>query len=274
MKRSGKNKDKKCVLSIDVGLLNLAVCCVHLNDDEGDILSQFDILLWELINVVGGGSDIPEGPCKYLVGDRNCKRKGTCLDGDGLLCKQHAKACNVAVPVVKKIQVKNINMQDIVLKILNALDDLCYRYHDLLQQVDSVVIEKQPMENKKMQMVSHIVYAHFIRFYNGRVPVTLLPAYHKLSVYDGPTVPCTLKTKYAQRKFLGVQYTVWFLENKVCDHVSWMTLFKGQSKKDDLADAFLQGLFSLVGVAQVDQDGSSGGTPRKVRKYRKKKLHF
>ena len=52
------------------------------------------------------------------------------------------------------------------------------------------------------------------------------------------------KTKYSERKKMGIQKCLELLNNDG-SYISWMDYFKTHSKKDDLADSFLQGLWYM-----------------------------
>ena len=70
----------------------------------------------------------------------------------------------------------------------------------------------------------------------------MINARNKLKAYTGPKIECDIKDKYKRTKFLGIQYCLAMIseqENK------WLTLFNDTKKKDDLADAYLQGIYVL-----------------------------
>ena len=66
----------------------------------------------------------------------------------------------------------------------------------------------------------------------------------KLKVYKGPAVICPYvdekKNKYKINKFLSIAYTKKMIENEKED---FQDLFNNSKKKDDLADAYLQGIY-------------------------------
>ena len=76
--------------------------------------------------------------------------------------------------------------------------------------------------------------------------IELINARNKLKAYTGPKIECDIKDRYKRTKFLGIQYCLAMIsgqgnkqENK------WLTLFSDTKKKDDLADAYLQGIYVL-----------------------------
>ena len=241
-----------CILSIDIGVLNLAICCVK------KLENLYEIVAWNLINVMET-PNLESLTCNY-----GCKQKAySTTDGENL-CIRHAKKKEKVVMKPKKVKIKNLCVQELVFNLLNALDKLTAENQTIWNLVTAIVIEKQPIENKKMQMVSHIVLGHFVRYFNNSIPISLMPAYHKLNVYNGPVIICNLKTKYAQRKYIGVQQTQWFLQNEVFSNEKWLTIFNNSKKKDDLADSFLQAIFSLK-PSYIKQN---------KRVYKKRKLRY
>ena len=72
--------------------------------------------------------------------------------------------------------------------------------------------------------------------------VILFSARNKLKIYDGPVVECNIKNKYSKRKYLSVEYTKYFVK----DMQKWFAFFNTHTKKDDLADSYLQGLYYLL----------------------------
>ena len=83
--------------------------------------------------------------------------------------------------------------------------------------------------------------------------IITISAKRKLSVYDGPHVPCTVKDPHGRNKFLGISYCRYMLHNDLTDeflepfvpYKDWIGFFESVKKKDDIADAFLQGAWYL-----------------------------
>ena len=73
------------------------------------------------------------------------------------------------------------------------------------------------------------------------INIVSVEAKHKLTIYEGPSLSCTLKTPYARNKWYGEKYCEWWLR----DYTSMLNYFKTFTKRDDLADAFLQGVWYL-----------------------------
>ena len=116
--------------------------------------------------------------------------------------------------------------------------------------VKYVLIENQPaLKNPVMKSVQMIIYTFFIM--NGVMnkessieEVFMVNARNKLKVYKGPFVICPYnddkKNRYKKNKFLSVKYTEEMIKE---DEQKFQDLFDSSKKKDDLADAYLQGIY-------------------------------
>lgn len=268
------------ILSIDIGLLNLALCIV----EKRPVLKEPTVSMhvWSLLNTLNDTSQTAPLSivyCSQDVAGRGCKRKAQWRHPRQELyyCTQH-KPPDTELKELKrtkkKTSVKNMSNQTITWKLLCILDQFCEANKELLSRVTTVVIEKQPLENRKMQLTSTVVFSHFVRYFTNTVPVVLLPAYHKLSMYDGPEIVCNLKTLYAKRKFESVEHTKWFLNNRVVDSAPLIKFLDGHKKKDDLCDAFLQGLYYLSTKGTNSAKTSSSTFTQRGGRRRRKKLHF
>lgn len=124
------------------------------------------------------------------------------------------------------------------------LEKIQYTYDnhlDLFQQLSNIVIELQPKINQKMKFVSHIIYGKLVELLKDQPTIIrFVRASQKLHAYTGPFIECKLKGKYAQRKWLSVEYTKWFLENAFCDtqKEKWNQHFLLHQKKDDMSVNF------------------------------------
>jgi hypothetical protein len=101
--------------------------------------------------------------------------------------------------------------------------------------------------NSKMVFTSHILYATLVELFKDKIPIRFVRASQKLKAYTGPEIICTLKGSYAKRKWLSIQYCIWFLQNKFDENISsiWLPIFQQHQKKDDLSDVFLMAINML-----------------------------
>ena len=76
--------------------------------------------------------------------------------------------------------------------------------------------------------------------------VFMVNARNKLKVYKGPFVICPFnddkKNKYKKNKYLSIKYTEKMIEDED-DEIK--EIFNVSKKKDDLADAYLQGIYLI-----------------------------
>ena len=213
-------------LSFDVGIKNLAFCSL---DDNKKILD------WGIIN-------LDKNPiCQCGLQKECCKSSTfivTCDNGDKKYsCTTHTKKYK------KKKKMNNdrdiFNLSKIMINELNLKED--FLNHEI------ICIENQPaLKNPVMKTVQMILYSYFmIEGATKDKPVEqvhMINARNKLKVYKGPEIDCKFTDKYKKNKYLSVEYTKVMIlkeDNKFID------LFTTCKKKDDLADAYLQGIYFI-----------------------------
>ena len=234
------------LLSIDVGIKNLAVCVI-----EFDASGNNKILEWVIINSI---QDLLDNQLTCCVTKKGvlCKKVAVnkVILGDKVLGFCHLKNCQKEVKgSYSKKQIKKykkINANHIALSLLgkniyhglNSLDNLL--------DLDFVIIENQPvLKNPKMKSVQMIIYSYFLFSKESKKlnhSLILFNARSKLKIYDGPEIECKQKNKYSQRKFLSVEYTKYFLNKNPYNKKNWSEIFSKSKKQDDLADSYLQAL--------------------------------
>ena len=115
-----------------------------------------------------------------------------------------------------------------------------------LNGVTHVLIENQPaLKNPVMKSIQMIIYTFFVmdgvmKEDSSIETIHMVNARNKLKVYKGPPVECNKKGKYAQNKYLSVVYTKEMIKEEEDEFIK---LFDESKKKDDLADAYLQGVY-------------------------------
>ena len=213
-------------LSFDVGIKNLAYCSLT-NDKK--------ILDWGIINL----DKNPQCQCGL---QKECQKSATfmvtCDNGETKYsCTTHTKKYK------KKKKLNNdrdiFNLSKILINELNLKTD--FLNHDV------ICIENQPaLKNPVMKTVQMILYSYFMiegATKNKLVEqVHMINARNKLKVYKGPPVECKYKEKYKRNKYLSVEYTKNMILN---EEKKFIDLFKDSKKKDDLADAYLQGIYFI-----------------------------
>lgn len=264
------------ILSIDVGMKNLAFCLFNIQDDL-----TYKIELWDVLDLCKQEKFI----CKELKKNGEpCNKKAKYCKFDCFYCKSHAKNKNYIIPNVelnkkklkkmKLIKLKELAKRhqffnqkkikkDDLLKIIN--DKLTESYFDTISQIkatdlnlvqygrnlmkqfnhtlknikiDGVIVENQigPLA-LRMKTLQGMIMQHFIE---KNIPlVEEVSATNKLREFLG-----TKKTTYAERKKASIVFTRSTLVKEKLEH-HWIEHFNNHKKKDDLADSFLQGRWYL-----------------------------
>jgi hypothetical protein len=263
------------VLSIDVGIKNLAYCLLESREDK-----TFDILQWDVLNLCG---EEPKCQCET-------KKKGICnakarySEGNNYYCKSHAKKSEFLIPTseISNIRLKKKKIKDLIdfanlyeikydqparkdklretiesyLKdrLLNNVTSQSANAIDLIQlgivlrdrldkelpmdNIDQVIIENQisPIANR-MKCLQGMISQYFIM--RGKEKISFISASNKLKPFIG-----NRKTTYAERKKLGVDISTGLLVDSSCNS-DWVHTINTHKKNDDLADSFLQGIWYL-----------------------------
>jgi len=264
------------ILSIDVGMKNLAFCLFYIKDSM-----EFEILKWDVLNLC----EEKEYLCKELKKDgKQCNKKAKYFKKGKYYCKTHAKNKKYQIPDSKcnKYNIKKKNVIDLrklvknfkietkkkPLKkdLLNILTDYFdSKFFDIVsktktkdmnlvsygrnmrklfnktlekEDIDIVCVENQigPLA-LRMKTLQGMIMQHFIEL---EVPlVEEVSATNKLKDFLD-----LKKTTYSERKKLSIKYTEDILVNNNNLH-KWIKVFSEHKKKDDLADSFLQGRWYL-----------------------------
>ena len=228
-------------LSFDVGIKNLAFCLLEKEEDN-----KTKILDWGILNIC------TDEVCDHVsTNGSKCDKSAKCfIVGSGFkLCSAHMK--QKAYEGVKKKNIPKLKnpMLDLGSKIVQTLEK-----KEFFLECDNIIIENQPaLKNPTMKSVQMLLYSYFlIRGFTNEDKnvknIEMINARNKLKAYpkEAPVVPCEITDKYKRTKYLGIEYTKWMMENTTEVSDDFKKLFQGSKKKDDLADAYLQGMFWLM----------------------------
>mgnify|MGYP003326067810 CR=1 FL=1 len=266
------------ILSIDVGIKNLAYCLFHLKSD-----TDFSIAKWSIIDLVSDQNMICGKSKKN--GDK-CQYQAKYCKNNEYYCKKHAKssdtyliantelnkvkyprmACHKLKALVEKQGIaldndKKYTKTELTQLLDTFIEDKCF---DIVSEkkcadinlvmlgrkicekfdkelanikVDCVIIENQisPIANR-MKTIQGMIAQYFIM--NETKTIEFISASNKLKQW------VKRKTKYSERKKLGIQVTLDLIANNNQFKI-WDSNFVSSKKQDDLADSFLQGIWYI-----------------------------
>jgi len=266
------------IISIDVGMKHLAYCIFYLDTPES---KEYQVIDWNVIDLC---KSTTEHKCfGFLKNKKPCTKTPSYFKNDKYFCKTHAKKQQFLIPTqnlnktkLSKMKIKKLKeiclekkyeipkkakKQDYIDLINKDLDD---NYFELIKKIDSrsinivtygirikeefekllktididcVLIENQigPLA-LRMKMLQGMIMQHFIE--NKCTNIKEISPANKLKDFTDK------KTTYKERKFLSIKVTreIMISENYMN---KWIDHFNTHKKKDDLADAFLQGLWFI-----------------------------
>lgn len=249
------------LVSIDIGIRNLAVCVL-----EGTTRKDLKILHWDVIDILGEKNGVARPLCFH------CKKAAMWQQEDRYACTKHCPQSKVPTKTSltkKKIdelktQANQLGVSPVPTKkpeLVNAIHNklTCIGWtkfsggaavkhapvldlaHDFASSLDSrsawwkdaqmVVVENQ--KDRRMFAVQAMIQMYFVR--EGVPKVKGVSAVHKLS----NIVTLDSTSTYRGRKKAGIVHCEQLMPTENA------TFFRSHKKKDDLADAFLQGLWFL-----------------------------
>tara|TARA_B100001057_G_scaffold473585_1_gene538224 strand:- start:920 stop:1738 length:819 start_codon:yes stop_codon:yes gene_type:complete len=263
------------IASIDVGMKYLGFCLFRVENDS------FKIVKWNTINLCNEkiykccGKTKKGEPCnktaKFFKNNKYCCKihakkesfkiptaeldinklpkkkfaiiKNICekydISTDGIKYKKDyiKRICDVLnkeyFDKVKKINTKTINLVDYGKSLSKNMDK---EIHGI--NIDILLIENQigPLA-LRMKTLQGMIMQYFIERKCNIIKE--ISAFNKLKEFIKDK-----KTTYAERKKLSILETSKYIQKNI-EHSNWIDTFNSHKKKDDLADAFLQGLYYL-----------------------------
>ena len=126
-------------------------------------------------------------------------------------------------------------------------------------EAKTVLIEKQPGQNKKMKSVENFLHAYFI-IKCPEAETIIYDARHKI-----PDVAGAGKVMYRKRKAVSVERAREFI--KIEPNCKWIPTFVGSKKKDDLADTVMQALSFINRVEPARAKATTKVTARKPTEH-------
>jgi len=138
---------------------------------------------------------------------------------------------------IKKTNAKKLDLVTIGKNVQYNFDTIL---EDYTKKINKIIIENQigPLANK-MKTIQGQIAQYFI-MKNNNIDIEFVNASNKLKDF----ILNNEKTDYKQRKKLSIDITNNLVTNDT-RFLNWSNMFQKHSKKDDLADCFLQGLWYL-----------------------------
>ena len=263
----------KVVLTIDVGLKNLAMCIMD---------NQYRIHLWDVYNILENEENEQKYKCNGIIKSTNkpchykCQYYFPKLEQENLNSTEWVSSCKTHFPksmkelekkyIIKQKKVKDYLLQTVAEKIMKSIDTIYNTKKELFDTLTHICIELQPKVNQRMKFTSHIIYAKFVdlyKHYQPIVPIRFIRASQNLQAYKGPFIECKLKSPYAKRKYLSVAYVKWYLESSILNnefnnHQKLLDKLLTHSKKDDLCDVVNSNLNVHNGLSQKQKRNKNG----------------
>tara|TARA_B110000967_G_C18779998_1_gene507748 strand:- start:421 stop:1104 length:684 start_codon:yes stop_codon:yes gene_type:complete len=221
------------ILSFDVGIKNLAYCLV---DTENLTIDD-----WGILNI--SVDPVCDHTNKGKCCDKSAKKmiKAT----EFKLCTGHCKIKMYKDEKLRNVPKLDNPMLSLGKQIVAKLDE-----KKQFLNVDTVCIENQPaLKNPTMKSVQMLLYSYFL--VNGVTTdklvsdIQMINARNKLKVYHGPEVKCDITDKYKQNKYLAIKYCDYMIKENIHIDSCFHKLYDNSKKKDDLSDAYLQGIYYI-----------------------------
>lgn len=277
------------ILSIDVGIKNLAFCLLEKDDKNSDKIS---ILKWDTINL----AQQVDAKCCEIEKNVQCNKPAKFMKNSKCYCLKHSKKQQFQIPTsqlkpsylnkqkmnvlcqiaddykikypqpCKKTDIRSLindyiysscfepveNANASKIDLVTIGRNLQFKFDAILSDhfltIDKVIIENQisPIANR-MKTIQGMIAQYFI-MKNNSIQIDFVNASNKLKTAnncssDGAKNIDNKKLKYSDRKKLSIQQCLEFLTTY--NFQEWEEFFKTHSKKDDLADSFLQAIWYI-----------------------------
>ena len=271
------------VVSIDIGIKNLAICILETTK------IGFDIIFWEIINL----SEETKYKCNCNIKTKNitkiCNKIAVYSKDNQFLCKTHVNSLNYKLPNATITKYKSLKLNELIslckehnIELINLTMNKQYIIQQIEEYIKTNVVA--PISNIKCNSIKLIDIGKSIKHNLNKLDVLLftnidyvlienqispianrmnciqgmisqyfimknidniifVSASNKLKLFIG-----TKKTTYNERKKISVTITkTLLLENNTDNHnkEKLIEIFNKHKKCDDLADAFLQAIWFL-----------------------------
>ena len=271
------------ILSIDVGVKNLAICLINVTNKD-----SFKILIWDVVDLENNTHFVCQSKCNKT--GKLCNKKATYEKNNIVYCKTHAKKTEYISPTsdLNFTKIKKLKLSDLLL--------LCDKYTilteeqkqskilkpDLLSIIDTFIqknvftlIKHNANRNSDLVTLGKNLKESFNTIFKEHaIDLVLIenqisPLANKMKTLQGMIAQYFImndvtnikfvssinklkyfeqsesKTTYSDRKKLSIHKCSEMLTNNP-NIIDEKEIFEKSKKKDDLADSFLQGLVYLI----------------------------
>ena len=264
------------LLSIDVGMKNLAYCLFNVTNSKNFFISK-----WDVVNICEDKKYF----CCQIEKGKTCNKEAKFYKNENYYCRKCANKKEFKIPSnihdlskIKKLKIKDLiqfaddneieyskpHTKDNIMKSVtehinnnyfNPIKPIKSDEIDLVtlginlkkifdsifasdfMDLDKVIIENQISPiANRMKTLQGMIAQFFIMRSNCKIE--FISSSNKLKNIENE------KTSYNERKKLGVQYCQTCI-NEDTALEQWKETFNKHNKKDDLADSFLQGIFYI-----------------------------
>lgn len=266
------------ILSIDVGIKNLAFCLLELSS-----LDEFSILKWDVINL---STDVPTVKCGVVDKSKCCNKVAKFIKQNTCFCLKHAKKQTKYLLPSTEIKSAFVNKQKVahLVELANKLNviylepinkaQLIHAINNHLKEtiLDTVNLKVNASSVDLVTIGTHIKNKfNSIFALDGVIDYVIIenqisPIANRMKTIQGMIAqycimrePATKsiqfvsasnklknvdgkKATYAERKKLGVEKCLEIISEKCQTQVDF---FKSHKKKDDLSDSFLQAIWFM-----------------------------
>ena len=229
------------VLSIDVGMKNLAHCLLKVDD-------ALEVIDWDVVDLTASEKClkcVKTATVKGLFGSACNKHKpsykttGMKKEALEACCFKHGLQVGSREDMAKQLSDYKKTAPFISTPVSRGRA-LCHAYSRFDKySIDVVLIENQMAA--KMAVLQGMLTQYWIQ--KGVITIDAVSPVHKLK-----GLPKSSTATYAQRKKAGIERTREMLKKFKLD----VTPFEAHKKKDDLADTFLQALWYLETTGELD----------------------
>jgi hypothetical protein len=270
------------ILSIDVGIKNLAICVIEADHE----IAGFTIKYWDVINLCEEQTNCCEFNIKVKKEFKQCNKVAKFHKNNHYFCKSHASKSEFKVPTPELNKYKRLKLNELQTLIsdyeipfsgtsckatfINAIENYIeknvFEHTSEMKCRDYSLIDIGCSIKKKLDQLDELDTIKFCDIDHILIENQISPIANRMTSIQGMLTQYFImkdksdiryisasnklkpfiggkKTTYGERKKMGVEITKKLLFNNE-DNI--IDMFNKHKKKDDLADCFLQGIWFII----------------------------